>query len=74
MLIIKTYEEKQEEIRTAEINTQISEAKQYLADTGWYIERLNDPSSGKVIPEEVLVKRAEARKLINTFEVELGAK
>ena len=50
----------------------IAEAKQYLADTGWYIERLNDPSSGKAIPEEVLAKRAEARELINTLEVELG--
>ena len=58
--------------RRYEINTQISEAKQYLADTGWYIERLNDPSSGKAIPEEVLAKRAEARELINTLEVELG--
>ena len=55
-----------------EISTQISEAKQYLADTGWYIERLNDPSSGKAIPEEVLAKRAEARELINTLEAELG--
>ena len=54
------------------INTQISEAKSYLSDTGWYIERLNDPSSGKAIPEEVLAKRAEARELINTLEAELG--
>ena len=61
-----------EEIRITEINTQIAEAKQYLADTGWYIERLNDPSSGKAIPEEVLAKRAEARELINTLEAELG--
>ena len=61
-----------EEIRTVEINTQISEAKSYLSDTGWYIERLNDPSSGKAIPEEVLAKRAEARELINTLEAELG--
>ena len=61
-----------DEIRTAEINTQIVEAKAYLADTGWYIERLNDPSSGKAIPEEVLEKRAEARELINTLEAELG--
>ena len=57
-----------------EISTQITEAKQYLADTGWYIERVNDPSSGKAIPEEVLAKRAEARELINTLEAELGAK
>ena len=61
-----------EEIRTTEINTQIVEAKAYLADTGWYIERLNDPSSGKAIPEEVLAKRTEARELINTLEAELG--
>ena len=47
-------------------------ANQYLASTGWYVERLMDPSSGKVIPEEVLAKRAEARELINTLEAELG--
>ena len=60
------------EIRTVEINTQISEAKSYLSDTGWYVERLHDPSSGKAIPEEVLAKRAEVRELINTLEAELG--
>ena len=47
-------------------------ANQYLASTGWYIERLNDPSSGKAIPEEVVLKRAEARELINVLEAELG--
>ena len=72
MLIIKTYEEKQEEIRLQEINTQISEAKTYLASTAWYVERLNDPSSGRAIPEEVLAKRAEARELINILEAGLG--
>ena len=61
-----------EEIRADEISIQISEAKSYLVDTGWYIERLNDPSSGKAMPEEVLEKRAEARELINTLEAELG--
>ena len=60
--------QKEEEARRL-LEQQISEAKQYLADTGWYIERLNDPSSGKAIPEEVLAKRAEARELINTLEV-----
>lgn len=48
-------------------------ANQYLASTGWYVERLNDPSSGKAIPEDVLAKRVEARELINTLEAELGA-
>ena len=42
-----------------------------LASTGWYVERLNDPSSGKAIPEDVLAKRIEARELINTLEAEL---
>ena len=56
----------------AKLQSQIQESKTYLADTGWYIERLNDPSSGKAIPEEVLAKRAEARELINTLEAELG--
>ena len=44
----------------------------YLASTAWYVERLNDPSSGKAIPEDVLSKRAEARALINSLEIELG--
>ena len=41
----------------------------YLANTSWYIERLNDPSSGKPVPEEVVSKRAIAREqlsIINT--------
>lgn len=48
-----------------------AKALKYLADTAWYIERLNDPSSGKAIPEEVLTKRIEARELINTLEADL---
>lgn len=66
-----------EELRITSINKQIQEAKKYLSDTAWYVERLNDPSSGKAIPEEVLTKRAQARELINTLEAELitiGAK
>ena len=62
----------EEELQITSINKQIQEAKAYLTDTAWYVERLNDPSSGKAIPEEVLTKRAEARELINTLENELG--
>ena len=62
----------EEELQITNINKQILEAKAYLTDTAWYIERLNDPSSGKAIPEEVLTKRAEARELINTLEAELA--
>ena len=67
----------EKDLQITSINKQIQEAKTYLSSTAWYVERLNDPSSGKVIPEEVLTKRAEARELINTLEVELttiGAK
>lgn len=42
--------------------------KDYLEDTKWYIDRLNDPSSGKAVPEEVLAKRAFAREEINRCE------
>ena len=65
----ETNEEKLEKVAKTML---IQIANQYLASTGWYVERLNDPSSGKAIPEEVLVKRAEAREVINTIEAELG--
>ena len=51
-----------------ELELKIAEAKAYLASTGWYVERLNDPSSGKAIPQEVLNKRADARAIINESE------
>ena len=38
-----------------------SEALAYLASTAWYVERLNDPSSGKAIPQDILDARAKAR-------------
>ena len=62
----------EEEILKQELQVKINEAKQYLVSTAWYVERLNDPSSGKAIPEDVLSKRAEARALINSLEIELG--
>ena len=40
----------------------------YLANTSWYIERLNDPSSSKPIPEEVLNKRAMAREQLSLIK------
>lgn len=50
-----------EELVAIEVANKKQEALKYLVNTAWYIERLNDPSSGKAIPEEVLAKRAEAR-------------
>ena len=67
-----TTETNDEKLEKAAKTMLIQIANQYLASTGWYVERLNDPSSGKAIPEEVITKRAEARELINTLEAELG--
>ena len=55
----------EEELQITYVNKQIQEAKTYLESTDWYVYRLNDPSSGKAIPEEVLTKRAEAREVVN---------
>lgn len=46
--------------------------KEYLEDTKWYIDRLNDPSSGKAVPPDVLTKRAFAREEINRCEEALN--
>ena len=73
-IVKEIIEVNEEEIAKQELQAKINEAKQYLASTAWYVERLNDPSSGKAIPEDVLSKRAEARALINSLEIELGGK
>ena len=52
-----------------ELLAKLTYAKQYLVDTAWYIERFNDPSSGKAIPQEILDGRAQARVTINELEV-----
>ncbi len=54
-----------EEIAEQELNKKFAEADAYLKSTAWYVERLNDPSSGKEIPQEVLEKRSEAREVLN---------
>lgn len=54
-----------EEVVAIEVANKKQEALKYLVNTAWYIERLNDPSSGKAIPEEVLAKRAEARLILD---------
>jgi hypothetical protein len=49
----------EEEIAKQELDKQISEAKQYLASTDWYIIRYAD--SGKEVPSDIKIKREEAR-------------
>lgn len=41
----------------------------YLNNTGWYVERLQDPTSGKAIPEEVISKRTAARQIMDLVDV-----
>lgn len=55
-----------EEIRTAEINTQIAEAKAYLNSTDWYYARKAE--TGEDVPVEVVAKRQEAREFIRNNE------
>ncbi len=66
---IKTAEMLEAELLEEANKAKRQEAYTYLASTGWYVERLNDPSSGKAIPDDVLTARANARATINELEV-----
>lgn len=44
-----------------------------LSHTSWMVERFNDPSSGKPIPQNVLDHRAAVRSLSNTYEDQINA-
>lgn len=46
----------------SELQTKLAEAQAYLTSTDWYFARLAD--TGEEVPEEVKVKRAEARTFI----------
>lgn len=61
----------EEEIREEEINTQIAEAKAYLSSTDFYMTVDKYAELDEARKVELTTKRAEARKLINTFEIEL---
>lgn len=41
--------------------TKIAQCQIYLNETDWYIIRMSDPSSVTVVPENILVNRANAR-------------
>ena len=69
VFVTETNEEKLEKLLNA---FTIKIHKDYLEDTKWYIDRLNDPSSGKAVPAEVLTKRAFAREEINRCEEALN--
>ena len=52
----------QTEQAQSELKTKLAEAQAYLTSTDWYFARLAD--TGEEVPEEVKVKRAEARTFI----------
>lgn len=58
----ETIEINEEEIAKQELQAKINEAKEYLASTDWYVTRFTE--TGKEIPEEVKIKREEARAII----------
>lgn len=60
----------EEEIRKEEINTQIAEAKAYLSSTDFYmtIDKYAELDEARKV--DLTTKRAEARNLINTLEIE----
>ena len=70
MLIIKTYEEKQEEIRLQEINIQIAKAKQYLVDTDHKFYGDYEPKVDEDL-ELVKTKRSEARAFVRDNKEEV---
>ena len=70
MLLIKTYEEKQKEIRLQEINTKIAEAKQYLDDTEHKFNMDYEPKVGEDL-ELVRTKRSEARAFVRANKEEV---
>jgi hypothetical protein len=55
----------------------ITQVKQHTANilgqTSWMVERFNDPSSGKPVPQNVLDYRAATRALSNTYEEQINA-
>lgn len=70
MLVIKTYEDKKEEIRLQEINTEIAEAKQYLVDTDHKFYGDYEPKADEDL-EAIRTKRSEARAFIRANKEEV---
>lgn len=67
----------EEELQITSINKQIQESKTYLTDTDFYMTVDKYAELDEVRKVELTTKRAEAREVINTLEVELitiGAK
>jgi hypothetical protein len=60
---IITSENKAKAAQDAENEAKRTAAKVYLAETDWFVARFAE--TGKAIPEDILAKRADARKAIN---------
>ena len=50
-----------------------TQAGALLSETAWMIERFNDPSSGKEVPQEVLDQRQAIREASDTIEAAILA-
>lgn len=65
-LITKKIEKTADEIEALNVLVKIAEYKAYLVSTDWYMARKVE--TGEEIPEDVAIKRTEAREFIRSQE------
>lgn len=67
-----TWEQIEAQFDNVELNekklTKISQCKTYLNQTDWYIIRMSDPSNSSIVPENILINRANARTWQNDID------
>ena len=62
MPVLERQEPTAEEIANNQVGIQNYQARQYLAETDWYVTRKAE--TGKAIPDDILTKRQEAREKV----------
>ena len=62
MPVLERQEPTAEEIANNQVYFENHKARQYLADTDWYVTRKAE--TGKAIPDDILTKRQEAREKV----------
>ena len=65
MPVLERQEPTAEEIANNQVYFENHKARQYLADTDWYVTRKAE--TGKAIPDEILTKRQEARVKVKSI-------
>tara|TARA_B100000941_G_C28336484_1_gene464418 strand:- start:85 stop:378 length:294 start_codon:yes stop_codon:yes gene_type:complete len=65
MPVLERQEPTAEEIANNQVYFENHKARQYLADTDWYVTRKAE--TGKAIPDDILTKRQEARAKVKSI-------